>query len=170
MQLAHLGIAVFIIGVTLVKGYETERDVRMDVGDTLAAGGYVFRFDGVTEREGPNYVAAQGRVTVSLDGKLVTVLHPEKRNYNASGMPMTEAAIETGLLRDLYVSLGEPIPDSEAWAVRIYIKPFVDWIWAGCLLMALGGVMAVSDRRYRIRIRKSKTEPVGGGQMKEQTA
>ncbi|MFA5372210.1 MAG: heme lyase CcmF/NrfE family subunit [Sideroxydans sp.] len=170
MQLAHLGIAIFIIGVTLVKGYETERDVRMDVGDTLAAGGYVFRFDGVTEREGPNYVAAQGRVTVSQDDKLVTVLHPEKRNYNASGMPMTEAAIRTGLLRDLYVSLGEPIPDSEAWAVRIYIKPFVDWIWAGCLLMALGGVMAVSDRRYRIRVRKTQTGPVSGGQMKEQTA
>jgi len=156
MQLAHLGIAVFIIGVTMVKGYETERDVRMDVGDTVMAGGYEFRFDGVTEVQGPNYVAAQGRVSVSKDGKFVTELNPEKRQYNASGMPMTEAAIRTGLLRDLYVSLGEPIPDTEAWAVRVYIKPFVDWIWAGCFLMALGGILAITDRRYRIKSKSLK--------------
>ncbi|MFH2139522.1 MAG: heme lyase CcmF/NrfE family subunit [Pseudomonadota bacterium] len=167
MQLAHLGIAVFIIGVTLVKGYESERDVRMDVGDTLTTSGYVFRFDGVTEEEGPNYVAARGIVSVTKDGKPVTVLHPEKRQYNASGMPMTEAAIDTGFLRDLYVSLGEPIPDSEAWAVRIYLKPFVDWIWAGCLLMALGGMLAVTDRRYRIKGRKVQTVAT---ENKEQTA
>jgi cytochrome c-type biogenesis protein CcmF len=170
MQLAHLGIAVFIIGVTLVKGYESERDVRMDIGDTLTTSGYVFRFDGVTEEEGPNYVAARGIVSVSKDGKQLTVLHPEKRQYNASGMPMTEAAIDTGFLRDLYVSLGEPIPNSEAWAVRIYLKPFVDWIWAGCLLMALGGMLAVTDRRYRIKARKSKTEPATSKPLEEQTA
>jgi len=156
MQLAHLGVAIFIIGVTLVGGYETERDVRMDVGDTLQAGGYEFRFNGATDVEGPNYVAAKGRVSVSKNGKLVTELFPEKRQYNASGMPMTEAAISPGLLGDLYVSLGEPIPDSAgAWAVRVYIKPFVDWIWAGTFLMGLGGVLAVSDRRYRMR-RKPK--------------
>jgi cytochrome c-type biogenesis protein CcmF len=170
MQFAHIGIAVFIIGVTLVKGYETERDVRMDVGDTVAAGGYVFRFDGVREQPGPNYVAAQGSISVSKDGQLVTELHPEKRTYNASGMPMTEAAIRSGLLRDLYVSLGEPIPDSTAWAVRVYIKPFVDWIWVGCLLMALGGVLAISDRRYRIHARKELTMISGNEQLKEKTA
>jgi len=157
MQLAHLGVAAFIIGVTMVKGYETERDVRMDIGDTVVAGDYVFRFDGVREQEGPNYHAYQGRVTISKNDKLVTQLYPEKRNYNASGMPMTEAAIDTGFLRDLYVSLGEPIPDSNgAWAVRIYHKPFIDWIWFGCLMMALGGVLAISDRRYRIHARKSR--------------
>jgi len=157
MQLAHLGVAVFIIGVTMVKGYETERDVRMDVGDTVVAGDYVFRFDGVREQEGPNYHAYQGRVTISKNDKQVTQLYPEKRTYNASGMPMTEAAIDTGILRDLYVSLGEEIPGSNgAWAVRIYHKPFIDWIWAGCLLMALGGVLAISDRRYRIHARKAK--------------
>ncbi|MFZ2541205.1 MAG: heme lyase CcmF/NrfE family subunit [Gallionella sp.] len=156
MQLAHLGVAVFIIGVTVVKGYATERDVRMDIGDTVDAGGYVFRFDGVRDINGPNYVAAQGRVTVSKDGKPVTQLFPEKRRYNASGMPMTEAAIDTGLFRDLYVSLGEPIPGTRtAWAVRVYYKPFVDWIWAGCVLMALGGVLAISDRRYRINSKKT---------------
>ncbi|HEY4696877.1 MAG TPA: heme lyase CcmF/NrfE family subunit [Gallionella sp.] len=168
MQLAHLGIAIFIIGVTVVKGYATERDVRMDIGDTVDAGGYVFRFDGVREINGPNYVAAQARVTVSRNGKPVTELFPEKRHYTASGMPMTEAAIDTGLFRDLYVSLGEPIPgERTAWAVRVYYKPFVDWIWAGCLLMALGGVLAISDRRYRISSKKTsrtgdETLPAGG--------
>jgi cytochrome c-type biogenesis protein CcmF len=151
MQLAHLGVAFFIVGVTLVKGYETERDVRMNVGDTVAAGGYEFRFNGVTESEGPNYIAGVGHVTVSHDGKIVGELTPEKRQYNVSGMPLTEAAIQTGVFRDLYVSLGEAIPESDgAWAVRVYIKPFIDWIWAGCFLMALGGILAVSDRRYRI--------------------
>ncbi len=157
MQVAHLGVALFIIGVTLVKGYETERDLRMNVGDTVVAGGYEFRFNGVTESQGPNYVAGIGHVSVSKDGKLVTELNPEKRQYNVSGMPLTEAAITTGVFRDLYVSLGEPIPESEgAWSVRVYIKPFVDWIWAGCLLMSLGGILAISDRRYRIH-KKSAT-------------
>jgi cytochrome c-type biogenesis protein CcmF len=164
MQLAHLGVAVFIIGVTLVKGYETERDVRMNVGDTIMAGGYEFRFNGVTQTPGPNYVAGVGHVTVNKDGRLVGELHPEKREYNVSGMPLTEASIQTGVFRDLYVSLGEPIPESDgAWAVRIYIKPFVDWIWAGCLFMALGGILAVSDRRYRIHQKisaKASSEPV----------
>ncbi len=170
MLLAHLGIAVFIVGVTMVKGYETERDVRMDVGDTVDAGGYEFRFDGVIDVPGPNYVASQGRVTVSKGGKLVTELHPEKRAYNVSGMPMTEASIQPGLTRDLYVSLGEPIPGTSAWAVRVYIKPFVDWIWFGCLMMAMGGVLAISDRRYRIHARKSQVASVGGEQLREKTA
>ncbi len=162
MQLAHLGVAAFIVGVTVVKGYETERDVRMDVGDTVKAGAYVFRFDGVREIEGPNYRAAQGSVTITKNDKLVTQLYPEKRIYNASGMPMTEAAIDTSLLRDLYVSLGEPIPDSNgAWAVRIYHKPFITWIWLGCLLMALGGVLAISDKRYRIHARKTGKDETG---------
>jgi len=169
MQLAHLGIAIFVIGVTVVKGYQTERDVRMDIGDTVDAGGYVFRFDGAREIEGPNYVAAQARVTVFKNDKIVTELFPEKRHYNSSGMPMTEAAIDTGLFRDLYVSLGEQIPNTRtAWAVRVYYKPFVDWIWAGCVLMALGGVLAISDRRYRIKNKKTQSTdgrsapPVGG--------
>ena len=155
MLFAHLGVAVFIIGVTMVKGYETERDVRMNVSDTVHADGYEFRFDGVNEVPGPNYTAGQGRVVVSRDGKPVTELNPEKRHYFSSAMPMTEAAIDPGLFGDLYVSLGEEIPESNgAWAVRVYVKPFVEWIWVGCLLMALGGMLAISDRRYRIH--KSK--------------
>jgi cytochrome c-type biogenesis protein CcmF len=169
MQLAHLGVAVFIIGVTVVKGYEAERDVRMNVGDTVDSGGYVFRFDGVRSTEGPNYTAMQAHFTVTKDGKPVTELLPQKRRYNASGMPMTEAAIDTGIFRDLYVSMGEPIDNSGgAWAVRVYYKPFVVWIWLGCLLMALGGVLAISDRRYRIHSKKAAaisagSLPVGGG-------
>src|SRR5674476_1696123 len=124
MQLAHLGVAVFIIGVTVVKGYETERDVRMNVGDTVDSGGYVFRFDGVRSTTGPNYTAEQAQFTVTKDGKPVTVLRPQKRHYNASGMPMTEAAIDTGIFRDLYVSMGEPIPEAQgAWSMRVYYKP-----------------------------------------------
>lgn len=170
MQLAHLGVAVFIVGVTMVKGYETERDVRMGIGDTVTEDGYVFRFDGVREKEGPNYHAYQGSVTITKNDKLVTKLYPEKRTYNASGMPMTEAAIDTGILRDLYVSLGEPIPDnSGAWAVRVYHKPFVVWIWGGCMMMALGGVFAISDRRYRIHARKSKDATAGDLPLKEKT-
>ncbi len=168
MQLAHLGVAVFIIGVTVVKGYATERDVRMNVGDTVDAGGYVFSFDGVRPIKGPNYMATQAHFTVTKDGKRVTELQPQKRIYNASGMPMTEAAIDTGLFRDLYVSMGEPIADvGGAWAVRVYYKPFVVWIWGGCLLMALGGVLAISDRRYRVHSKKANlvsegSLPAGG--------
>ena len=153
MQVAHTGVAVFIIGVTLVSGYEVEKDVRMDVGDTAHAGGYTFRFDGVAETQGPNYTATRGYIQVSKDGRDLMVLHPEKRVYRVQTMPMTEAAINTGIFRDLYVSLGEPVSGG-AWSVRVYYKPFVVWIWSGCFTMALGGILALSDRRYRIASRK----------------
>jgi cytochrome c-type biogenesis protein CcmF len=149
MVVAHCGVAVFITGVTLVKGYEVERDLRMTPGDTATVGGYVFRFDGTREVMGPNYRAAQGTVKVSREGGgEVTTLHPEKRVYLVQQNAMTEAAITSSPLRDLYVSLGEPV-DGGAWSVRIYYKPFVVWIWAGCAIMALGGLLALSDRRYR---------------------
>jgi cytochrome c-type biogenesis protein CcmF len=154
MTLAHLGIAVFIVGVTLVKGYETERDVRMAVGDTVTVGAYTFRFDGVRDVAGPNYQASRGSVDVSRDGKSIETLHPEKRIYAAQQMPMTEAAIDSGILGDIYVSLGDPVGDG-SWAVRVYDKPFVTWIWFGCILMALGGFIALTDRRYRIRAVKA---------------
>ena len=158
MHCAHLGIAVFIIGVTLVNGYETEKDVRMEIGNTVSIGGYTFRFNGTKNLTGPNYKAVEGDIDVLKNDKQIKKLYPEKRTYNASGMAMTEAAIDTGLFRDLYVALGEPL-DNNAWIVRVYHKPFVDWIWLGCFLMALGGVLSVTDRRYRYGIRKkSKTE------------
>lgn len=153
MHCAHLGIAVFIIGVTLVNGYETERDVRMEIGSVVNVGGYTFRFNGVSDMVGPNYLSVMGDIEVLKDGEFYRTLHPEKRTYNASGMAMTEAAIDTGIFRDLYVALGEPLPSGE-WVVRVYHKPFVDWIWFGCILMAIGGLMAVTDRRYRLKIHK----------------
>jgi len=153
MHLAHLGVAVFVVGVTLVKGYEAERDVRMMPGETVSVGGYTFQLLGVHESPGPNYIAMVGDVELSQRGKVLKTLHPEKRTYFSSTMPMTEAAIDAGLLRDVYVSLGEPL-GGQAWSVRVYYKPFVDWIWGGCLLMALGGVVAASDRRYRVKAKQ----------------
>jgi len=149
MSLAHFGVAVFIVGVTLVKGYETEKDVRMTPGSTVSVGGYSMRLDRFEDITGPNYTGVRGVVTVLKNGRETDVMHPEKRMYNVQQMPMTEAAINTGFTRDLYVSLGEPV-DGGAWVVRVYYKPFVDWIWGGAFLMALGGVLAVSDRRYRL--------------------
>ena len=154
MLLAHLGIGVFILGVTLVKGYESEQDLRMDKNDIAKIGNLDFKFNGVAKIQGPNYESAQGTFTVTSDGKQVAVLQPEKRFYPVQGSVMTEADIKPGLVKDLYVSLGEPLEDG-AWSVRIYIKPFVQWIWAGAILMALGGFCALADKRYRVRNKKT---------------
>ena len=148
MSVAHVGIAVFVIGVAMVNGGQITADLKMKVGETANVAGYTYRFDGVNELDGPNYVAARGTLTVTRDGEAVTTLHPEKRLYRVQRMPMTEAAIDSGITRDLYVSLGEPI-DDQTWIVRIFHKPFVVWLWSGCTLMALGGLLAASDRRYR---------------------
>jgi cytochrome c-type biogenesis protein CcmF len=165
MLLAHLGVAVFIVGVTLVKGYEIEQDVRLDVGQNVAVGGYEFRFLGVQPGPGPNYRAVTGTVEVRKDGRLIETLHPEKRIYNASGQTMTIAAIAVGILGDRYVSLGEPLVADNlngAWAVRIYLKPFIDWIWSGAFLMAIGGFVAVCDRRYRLAARRRDASLIAG--------
>jgi cytochrome c-type biogenesis protein CcmF len=147
MLLAHVGVAVSIVGVTIVTGYQAEKDLRVDVGDTVNVAGYDFRFTGAKEIGGPNYLAARANVEVWNKGRWVRTLHPEKRVYNASLNSMTETAIDTGLFRDLYLSLGEP-QDAGSWTMRIQYKPFVGWIWAGAILMAIGGGVAVSDRRY----------------------
>jgi cytochrome c-type biogenesis protein CcmF len=152
MHLAHLGVAVFIVGITVLKCTETEIDTRVDVGQTAHIAGYDFLLTGFTEYAGPNYRGLRARVEVSRDGQPLTLLFPEKRMFNASGQTMTEAAIDSGPLGQVYVSLGEPITD-RAWAIRVYIKPFVTWIWGGCFIMALGGALALTDRRYRLRVR-----------------
>ena len=150
MHLAHLGIAVVVVGVTLVKGYEVERDVRMGLNDTVRIENYNFELVGVSNVDGPNYKALRGEIKVTKDNQFLEVLHPEKRKYFSSAMPMTEAAIDSGLFRDLYVSLGESIEgDKPQWSVRVFYKPFVSWLWYGAILMVLGGLLAVSDRRYR---------------------
>ena len=159
MLLAHLGVAVFITGVTLVKSYEAERELRMVPGDTATLAGYEFTFKGTKELPGPNYTSLTGVFEVRRAGSsAVTTMLPEKRVYLAAGQTMTEAAIDTGVAGDLYVSLGEPVERSAAWGVRLYRKPFVDWIWGGCLLMALGGFLALSDRRYRLASRAAAPE------------
>jgi len=153
MQLGHVGIAVFVIGVTMVGAYQEEKDVRMAPGDSVSVGGYQIQMVDVRPTQGPNYQATRGTFEVLRHGIAQDALYPEKRNYDSSTMPMTEAAINSGLTRDIYVSLGEPL-DGGAWAVRVYYKPFVMWIWGGCLLMALGGLFAVLDKRYRLRLKK----------------
>jgi cytochrome c-type biogenesis protein CcmF len=149
MLLAHLGVGVFIFGVTMVKSWEVEKDVKMSPGDSATLGGYSFRMENMGEYNGPNYLALKATMKVSRDGREIATLYPEKRLYTAQQMPMTEAAIDVGLTRDLYVSIGEAISDN-AFAVRVQVKPFIDWIWAGALMMALGGLLAATDRRYRL--------------------
>jgi len=157
MLLAHLGIGVFILGVTLVKGYESEQDLRMEKNDVAKAGNLTFKFEGTQEIVGPNYMSTEGTFAVTSNGNLIAVLKPEKRFYPVQGSVMTEADISPGVFKDLYVSLGEPL-ENGAWSVRIYIKPFVQWIWAGCILMALGGGLALTDRRYRILNKRAVNE------------
>ncbi|WP_301101708.1 heme lyase CcmF/NrfE family subunit [Propionivibrio sp.] len=168
MHTAHVGIAVFVVGVTMVNGYQAEKDVMMELGDTVDVGGYTFRFNGVRQEKGPNYTALVGDIDLLKSGQVLRKMNPEKRNYVSSSMPMTEAAIDTGLLRDVYVSLGEPIDKTKpfaAWAVRVYYKPFVDWIWGGCVLMAIGGLLAMTDRRYRSRSRVAASVAVPPAQQ-----
>jgi cytochrome c-type biogenesis protein CcmF len=166
MHLAHIGIAVFVVGVTMVSSFQEEKDVKMAPGESVDVAGYHFTFKGVrgwtdpiTRRRGASSIS---RSTAASCARCT----PEKRNYHSSAMPMTEAAIDAGVLRDVYVSLGEPIdrarPEGE-WAVRVYYKPFVDWIWGGCVLMALGGLVAMLDRRYRIRSRAAATVATPAG-------
>lgn len=165
MHVAHIGIAVCVVGITMVKGYETEKDVRMAIGDTVSVGGYTFRMTGIRAQAGPNYNADVGDVELIRDNRVLRVLHPEKRTYFSSTMPMTEAAIDSSLVRDVYVSLGERLEDGKnpAWAMRVYHKPFITWIWGGCVLMALGGAMAALDRRYRKKSAVPAAAPINSG-------
>jgi cytochrome c-type biogenesis protein CcmF len=147
---AHLGMAVLVIGITGVKCYEVERDVRMRIGDVVTIAPYTFRLNSLDEVRGPNYKAVRADVQVLRDDKIIEILQPEKRRYFSSAMAMTEAGIDSGFMRDLYVSLGEPLDDARTeWSMRVYYKPFVPWLWGGVLLMVLGGVLAALDRRYR---------------------
>jgi cytochrome c-type biogenesis protein CcmF len=157
MSLAHLGMGVVVAGITLVGGYESSREVKMNVGETVQLAGYSIKFGGAQDVQGPNYVAARGTLEVSRDGEKLFTLHPEKRRYNASGMIMTEAGIDFGVLRDVYASLGEPLPDG-AWSVHAYHKPFVSWLWGGAVIMALGGLIALTDRRYRMTRREAEAD------------
>ena len=161
MMLAHLGVAAFCLGVSMVKAFEVEQDVKMAIGQTASVGRHAFRLDGLQQIEGPNYSATQANISVTQDGELVTVLHPQKRVYRVQTNPMTEAAIRPSLQGDIYVSMGEALEDG-SWVIRLYDKPFVDWIWGGCALMALGGAVAACDKRYRHKT-ASKLAGAGAG-------
>ncbi len=150
MTFAHLGIAVFVIGITLTSIYSVEKDVRLAPNETIEMSGYVFEFHGVQQNKGPNYIAQQAFVTVTYQGQEVAKLEPQKRVYQVRTMPMTEAAIDAGFFRDLFVAIGEPLGDKGAWSLRIYYKAFIRWIWLGALFMAAGGLWAACDKRYRL--------------------
>jgi cytochrome c-type biogenesis protein CcmF len=159
MWLAHAGVGVFVVGVTMVKGFPVEHDARLAPGEHIDVGGYRFRLDDVRENNGPNYRAMRATISVTRDGRAIATLDPEKREFLVSNTQTTEAAIDHGVLRDLYVALDQPA-GGNAWTVRIQIKPFVRWIWGGCILMALGGLLAAADRRYmRQRAPQSRRAP-----------
>ncbi len=151
MMLGHLGLAVTIIGIAMVQNYSIERDVRLAPGEHFKLQEYEFFFKGLRDKDGPNYDGYIADFEITKNGKYLNTLHAEKRFYRTARSMMTEAAIDRGLTRDLYIAMGERLDDNNAWAVRIYYKPFVRWIWAGALLMALGGALAISDKRYRFR-------------------
>jgi cytochrome c-type biogenesis protein CcmF len=160
MLIAHFGVAVFIIGVTFVTQFDVEKDIRMSPGQTIDLAGHSFRFDGARVVQGPNYRADRGTIRVfNREGEEVAVLSPEKRTYLVQTRPMTEAGIDPGFTRDIYVSLGETLGNGD-WSLRLYYKPFVRWIWLGGILIGLGGLLAAADRRYRMgALRKTAAAP-----------
>ena len=154
MLLGHTGVAVFIVGVALTSQYTVERDLRMAPGDSYSVAGYEFTFHGVRQYDIQNYTARRGGFSVRSESRNYQVdLFPEKRIYRVQKMPMTEAAIDAGFTRDLFIALGEPLDSEGAWAVRVYYKPFIRWIWLGALIMGFGGIVAACDRRYRRLVR-----------------
>ncbi len=166
MHLAHVGVAVFIAGVTVVTSYQTEKDVKMNIGDTVSVGGYEFRLNSLSQYQGPNFQAVRADIAVTTNGSEVAMMHPEKRAFTASQNVTSETAIDRSVFRDLYLSLGEEVPGG-GWTVRVYHKPLVNWIWGGALLMAIGGGFAVTDRRYSLAARREQQslEPKDGGKL-----
>jgi cytochrome c-type biogenesis protein CcmF len=155
MCVAHFGVGIFMLGATLASAYNFERDVSARPGDTIEAGGYEFVFKGTRTVEGPNFVADEGEIELREDGELLTVLRPQIRTYRVQQSPMTEAAIDTNPLRDVFVALGEPLGDN-AWSLRLQVKPLIAFLWFGTGLMALGGLIAITDRRYRAAVRHTQ--------------
>ena len=163
MIIAHAGIAVTLLGVTLTSIYNEQRDVRMAVNESLAVDDFVFVLQEVRKIEGPNYIADEAVISVTENGKPIPDMRPQKRRYLAGGNVMTEVALEVGFFRDLYVAMGEPLNDG-AWAMRVHFKPFVRWIWLGALMMAFGATLSVADKRYRKRQAANTQQPVSTAQ------
>jgi cytochrome c-type biogenesis protein CcmF len=163
MSIAHFGVGLFTLGVTGVEGYRVQQDVAMKPGDSVEVGGYGFRFASTRAMNGPNYSAIEGEVIVTRNGKTLTVLRPQKRVYLVQQSPMTEAGISVGWTRDLFVAMGDQL-GGDAWSLRIQYKPLIRYIWLGALVMALGGLVATTDRRYRT-VRASEGAPAAQGAM-----
>jgi len=157
MVVSHMGIAVAVIGATMVSHYETQLDIRMDVNSTVELSGYEFAFEGMKDVEGPNFSAKQGQFRVFEDGKEIAFLRPERRIYRVQTMGMTEAGIDSTMSRDLFVALGDPL-DNGAWAVRVYVKPYINLLWLAGALVAFGGFMCIADRRYRAKKTSDETQ------------
>lgn len=162
MTIAHLGIAVTLIGISLTSIYSIERDLRMQEHQTVDLLGYEFTLQSLQKVKGPNYIADEAFITVAHKGKALADMHPQKRKYTARGNLMTEVALDAGLFRDIYVAMGEPVSDN-AWAMRVHVKPFVRWIWLGALMMAFGACLSVMDKRYRKGIAAKQLESAPAG-------
>jgi cytochrome c-type biogenesis protein CcmF len=156
MQIAHFGVAVMLIGAAMTSNFSSEKSVLLASGESIDLGEYVFLFDGMTSVEGPNYIGDEAHIQVLRDGEFVRNLNPQRRLYVASGSPSTEMAIDAGFFRDLFITLGEA-KEGGAWSMTIYIKPFIRWVWLGAIFMALGGLTAAGDKRYR-RLRRRQEE------------
>ena len=154
MCLAHFGVGVFMLGATVASGYNFERDFAARPGDTIEAGGYELVFNGTGTVQGPNFVADEAEIELRDGAELIGVLRPQVRTYRVQTEPMTEAAIDTNMLRDVFVALGEPLGD-DAWSLRLRVKPLIRLLWIGAGLMALGGLVAVTDKRYRVAAREA---------------
>ncbi|RUO78338.1 heme lyase CcmF/NrfE family subunit [Pseudidiomarina taiwanensis] len=153
MVLGHLGFAITLVGIAAVSQYEVERDVRLAPGDEVTVQGYRFKFAELSQYQGPNFIADHAEFEVYKGERQISYLITEKRFYTVQKTSMTEVGLDAGFTRDLYVALGEPLEDGNAWAVRIYVKPFVRWIWLGAIIMSLGGALAMTDKRYRSQSR-----------------
>jgi cytochrome c-type biogenesis protein CcmF len=160
MQMAHFGIAVCALGIVLSSQNNSERDLRMAPGEVVEVGGYRFVFEGAEHFQGPNFTSDRASIRVFVGDQQVSLLHPEKRLYTVQGSTMTEAGIDAGFTRDLYVALGEPL-DNGAWAVRVHVKPYIRWIWLGAMLTGLGGLLAACDRRYRLKVKSQVRDALG---------
>ena len=157
---AHTGLGITMFAIAGLTAWEVE-DIRVArVGETFEVGGFAFTLQGVREVEGPNYFSTMADVLVEKDGRTVATLNPEKRTYPVAAMPTTEAAIDYRFLRDVYVVIGDQ-QDDGGWVIRTYIKPLANWIWGGCILMALGGLLSLSDRRFRVAAGARKNMPAG---------
>ena len=159
MTIAHIGVGLFAIGVTVTQSYRIEKDIGLRPGESVQIHDYSFRYDSAKPVEGPNYQAIEAQFTITRDGELVAVLHPQKRTYRVQRSPMTEAGLEVDWNRDLFVALGEDLGDN-AWSVRVQYKPMVRFIWFGAIVMALGALIGLTDRRYRTR-RATANDPAG---------